>query len=661
MKSEFNNYHINNPDGASERHFYDGRLSFGNDNPHYVQENVPPQEEILYVNESSNDLEGTIASDQAVPTSGTTDNSSGSKSDLSSLTSSPSVATTASSVSAAATTSAIGSGIGAVAGVVASAVTTAVIVVAVFISTLSVNLSLVMADMDCLVFRLEMQGAQEQDFENGIYALLDGNDGSHYEQTLNADSIYVTFTDLKPNQSYVVRIKSDEKVFVEQSFFTASSAMSRGIIDMRNEKNNVRIDVRDVVLGSAEFYTLSVTDLQGNLLFVKDDKKTEASYSFSVSEPKTLHCALSIGGVTYAFAELAMTNEPEYNFDSPVWTWASDNTATLSFIDINGGDPLIIPAVITSVDTPPTCEEDGYTTYIATSETNGNSYSDEKIVIREGTACGHDFSTVEFFWEPKPDLSDDGTSISGYDVIARFYCIRNQEHFSDITVDPQEIRHETVLPSCEEDGYTTYTATVTYNNKEYADTRIVTDMGTALGHDYSSTEYIWTPVTGDGITDAENVPLFSVTINFLCAHNGEHVSPDVLTIEPENVDYSITSATCDTDGKITYYAFLAHGDKEYADEKEVVLPALGHDYNATPVFTWYKNGGEYLVTAALVCANDVDQNHDIILETECSWIYTKPTGTEDGYTTYIATVMYNGVAYSDTKIVTDKELNQDGV
>ena len=281
MENEFNNYHINNPDGVLRKNLNDGKLRFSNDTPRFIKEAATSaQKEFSRPNESFSRNDRSPAGNQTGSgTNGTSNNADAIKDLSSSLTPATGTLSTAATATATATTgataattvgstiaSAIGSGIGAIAGVAASAVVTAFIVVAVFVSTLSVNLSLVMADVDCLVFRLEMQNAQAQDFENGVYAVLESNDGSHFEQQITADSIFVTFTGLKANQEYMIRVQSDEKIFTEKSYITASSRISRGKINVRSENKDVFINVSDVVLGTEEIFT--VTDMQGNVLFV---------------------------------------------------------------------------------------------------------------------------------------------------------------------------------------------------------------------------------------------------------------------------------------------------------------------------------------------------------------------------------------------------------
>lgn len=134
MREDVNNYGINNPDGLEEYSCQDARSQkYDNDNPKYVKENsLSGQNENTRVSENFR-------------VSRTNDDDDDKKAvDLE-------LQSGASSSSAMASASAsVGGSLGALAGVVAASVVAAVVVVAVFLSTLSINLSLVMAEMNIL-------------------------------------------------------------------------------------------------------------------------------------------------------------------------------------------------------------------------------------------------------------------------------------------------------------------------------------------------------------------------------------------------------------------------------------------------------------------------------------------------------------------------------
>ena len=303
MKEELNNYNITNSEGGAKQTFAnEGKVSFANDDPHCYQESLRSEEgETFRVSESfdapkENRVESTSFSEKEAASS---------SSDPSSLSSAASSAT--SSVASAA--SSIGSSIGAMAGMVASAVATVAIVVAVFVSTLVINLSLAMADMHSLTFEIEMQGAQEEDFENPIWAILTGEDGVYLEQPVTQDTVMLTFEGLNPGKEYLIRIKNSEKVFVKKTYFTATKPIDKGSIVLTRENNEYCLTVKGAKLSKGEYYTLLVKDAQGKTVFSKDDVKTDAEYRFTLSEPKSLFTSFTVNGKTFALCENLYTPE----------------------------------------------------------------------------------------------------------------------------------------------------------------------------------------------------------------------------------------------------------------------------------------------------------------------------------------------------------------
>ena len=773
MKSEFNNYNINNPDGVSKAKLNVNKISFDNDHPRFIKEDpLAKQSELSRAKETFDERLGnkgkTVSRKKQTAPKSADDLVRTQNDPISSLTSVPDAATAAASTSAASATSAaaattataasatasvattLGSGLGAVAGLAASSIATVFIIVAVFISTLSIDLSLVMADMDVLVFQVAMQNAQDQDFEQPMTAVLEGN-GTYQEQEVTRDTSLLTFSGLVPNKEYVVRIKNSEKVFVEKSFITASMRISRGVVTLSKEDNSVFISVKDVVLGADGFYTVTAKDDRGNVLFVKDDDKTTAEYSFDLGEPKAVVCTLSIGGTVCSLVRREADIPLRYDYATPVWNWSDDYSATLSFAELAGRDPLIIPAEVTPLVTEPTCTEDGFTVYNASATVDDVVYSDSKKIVDEGTAFGHEFTgEPEFSWMPLYDgdasetQNADGSSTpTGYTATATFRCAHDPEHVDVVAIAPEDIGHETALPGCEEDGFIVYYAFVEYNGEEYrdeyvyalpatghvypaepifvwtetgdgftaiakfvclnneehvrsftatvtpeyteptctedgfvtytavceengnvySDTKVVVDEGTATGHDYSEPEFIWTVMTAEDVAAIEAAAAgdpyaldppptrYKVTVKFHCTHNAEHF--EIAQVNSDEMDYSIEPATCEENGSVTYYAFIAYRDNEYDDEHVDVLPALRHDYNDTPTFTWAEDGSGYTATAGFVCKNDgahIVPIEDVAVSSE----YTEPTCTEDGFVTYTATATANGAEYTDTKVVVDE-------
>ena len=156
------------------------------------------------------------------------------------------------------------------------------------------------------------------------------------------------------------------------------------------------------------------------------------------------------------------------------------------------------------------------------------------------------------------------------------------------------------------------------------------DVIPATGHDWSAPAWSW----NENNTEA--------SANFTCS-NADH--PKTLEAAVAVVEEDSYPATCTTDGKITYEATVTLEGETYTDEKVVVLPATGHDYDE-PVWTWSNDCS--LAVLSLSCkANDVEP----VRIAEISEVKTDPTATEDGAIVYTATVTVDGETYTDTKTV----------
>lgn len=98
----------------------------------------------------------------------------------------------------------------------------------------------------------------------------------------------------------------------------------------------------------------------------------------------------SAGSVTSNVATLTV-NKHVHTWGNPVWNWSEDGkTCTVTFTCQNDETHKETPTVtVTSaVKTPATCTETGVTTYTATVEFNGQTYTDTKEVA-DIPATGH--------------------------------------------------------------------------------------------------------------------------------------------------------------------------------------------------------------------------------------------------------------------------------
>ncbi len=129
-----------------------------------------------------------------------------------------------------------------------------------------------------------------------------------------------------------------------------------------------------------------------------------------------------------------------------------------------------------------TCEEDGYIYYTATIDVAGVEYSDTKIETID--QLGHDWGDPEWTW------SDDCT-----EAYATFTCRNDSTHTETAAAD---VTSETTPATTEADGKTVYTAKVTFNGKDYEDTKTVV-IPKLIVNEYvfvNEGGIVWTPADG---------------------------------------------------------------------------------------------------------------------------------------------------------------------
>ena len=495
MKTDINDYKIRNHDGVDKTVSNEGKQSFANDDIRSIKENSTASvRENVRVGETFDDRSkkysdgssGNSAKNSSK--SGNGDTSSSSSSSSSSVTSSAtSSVSSAASSAATSAASAIGGSMGAIAGSVAASVMTAVMVVAVFVSTLTINLSLVMASMTGLVFQVELSGAQEEDFANPIVAVLEDDTGVCGELEIFPDTLYLTFEDLQPGKEYVITVKNDEKVFFKKSFLTATEQIEKGSVYVSCEETRVFVSVEDVVLKAGEYYTVTVKDAKGNVLFAKDGTDVSTEYEFDLSEPQSVFVSLSVGAKTYSVSQFIVekhdNSAPQYDYDNPVWNWSENLTwAKVTFAELNGGNALEYDAKVdVKSEKAKTCYEDGYIEYIATVEIDGREFTDTKTVT---IPAGHEYVYIDAV---EPDCENDGHA-------AYYQCEICGGYFDG---DENEVSEEDIIVS-------------------------------ASGHSYGKPVFKWTE-SGDGYT---------ATATFVCERDESHVEILNAQVYEVNGEYS---------------------------------------------------------------------------------------------------------------------------
>lgn len=293
-------------------------------------------------------------------------------------------------------------------------------------------------------------------------------------------------------------------------------------------------------------------------------------------------------------------------------------------------DPTHVERVAATVSTSvasATCEEDGAVVWTASVTFGCEDYQDQRQLVL--TAIGHAYTDPTFAWTPIYGGDDPGTPV-GYTATATFTCANDGEH--TLVLDA-EVTHVDTPATCEEDGYRVYTATVTYENEEYADETMQQFEGTATGHDYSQyyegsdaqPTFTWTEQP-DGS--------YTATVTFACNNDPEHTQTFDAEVSAED------GSDCENGGTIYYYANFVFNDYDYQDEKEVEV-APGHHY--VPVFHWMMQESTYEVEFYLICKKEDDAIGPITAEVTIT--------EQTGYVLYTATATHDDVEYTDTKKV----------
>ena len=305
-------------------------------------------------------------------------------------------------------------------------------------------------------------------------------------------------------------------------------------------------------------------------------------------------------------------------------TWGEDyKTATAEFVCETCGDKQNVDATVDVKTTDATCTTGGKVTYTAKAELKDQdgkvlaSASDSKETTVD--ALGHDY-------EAKFDWAKDGSSAK-----ATLTCKRGDDTQN---VEAKVVKDEanSKAATCTEAGKNVFTATATYDGKEYKDTKTVELP--ALGHKYKG-EIKW----------SEDYK--TATAEFTCENCGDKQTMNA------DVDVKTTDATCTTGGKVTYTAKAELKDKDgkvlasASDSKETTVDALGHDYEAK--FDWAKDGSSAKVTLTCKRGDDTQNVKATVVKDEANSVAA--TCEKAGKNVFTATATYGGKEYTDTKTV----------
>ena len=254
------------------------------------------------------------------------------------------------------------------------------------------------------------------------------------------------------------------------------------------------------------------------------------------------------------------------------------------------------------VTTAATCTENGVMTYTCT------MCSDTKTEVIPAT--GHAYGEPVWSWT------------DGFKATATFTCTNDPSHVKNVTATVTNA--VTTEATCESTGVRTYTAKVTFEGKEYTDTK--TEVIPATGHAYGAPVWKWNDD-------------FTASATFTCANDPSHVKNVTATV----TNAVTTEATCESTGVRTYTAKVTFDGKDYTDTKTETLPATSHAYGE-PVWKW---NDDFTASATFTCANDT--SHVKKVDATVTSEVTEGSCEVGGIRTYTAKVTFDGKDYTDTK------------
>ena len=281
-------------------------------------------------------------------------------------------------------------------------------------------------------------------------------------------------------------------------------------------------------------------------------------------------------------------------YGEPVWKWTDDFKATATFTCANDATHVenVTAEVTSAVTTPAACETTGVRTYTAKVTFGGKEYTDTKTETIAAT--GHAYGEPVWKW------TDD------FKATATFTCANDATHVENVTA---EVTSAVTTPAaCETTGVRTYTAKVTFMDKEYTSSK--TEVIPATGHtltavaevpatcETAGTSAHWKcDVCGKLFSDAEGntettlekltipatghaygAPMwkwnddFTASATFTCANDTSHVEKVDATVTSE-----VTEGSCEVGGTRTYTAKVTFEGKDYTDTKTEIIPATSHD------------------------------------------------------------------------------------
>ena len=159
------------------------------------------------------------------------------------------------------------------------------------------------------------------------------------------------------------------------------------------------------------------------------------------------------------------------------YKWGDDNMSCTATVKCTNCEAVETDTAIIGIDTTPaTCTVDGKTVYTATFSSELFTTQTKEVTIDK---LGHTYGAPVWSW------SEDGKTATATFTCTREGCTAETTGHAQ-TVTATVSGKQKVAPTCTDKGTTTYTAKVTFEKKDYTDTKDVQDIK-ALGHKLTKT------------------------------------------------------------------------------------------------------------------------------------------------------------------------------
>ncbi len=184
-------------------------------------------------------------------------------------------------------------------------------------------------------------------------------------------------------------------------------------------------------------------------------EKEEVPATCSAAGQTIYSASVTVLGKEYKDERIVAVPKLPHTYGDPGWTWQGFESAKATFTCSVCSETAVVDATIVKTTKDPSCTENGLNTYTATASINGADYTDVKT--EEIPKLPHTYGDPTWVWEG--------------DARAEAYFRCADCGHEQVVVDDSIESKVDKLPTCTEDGQITYTASVTFNGKDYPATR----------------------------------------------------------------------------------------------------------------------------------------------------------------------------------------------